>query len=364
MKSLLACLLIVLSLLSFPDFSRSQEPVIEVKDMAGRVVKAPLDPQRIVCLGPGTLRQIVYLQKQDKVVGIENFEKISAYGRPYLLANPQLAQLPTIAPGGPGNINNDPDLEATLKSRPQVIFISYMDPNKATALQDKIGIPVVVLSQGRFAGFDEKLYDSLKIASKVLKAEPRAEAIIKFIDDCREDLAKRSTNVEPAKGPTVYVGSVGFRGQQGIESTDADYTPFEWVKANNIVKTLNKKEHVFINKEQLLAWDPDIIFIDGSGLNPTMLDYQKNPDFYNSLKAVKESRDYLLFPFNFYIANVDTAIADAYAVGKLLYPDRFSDVDIRKNADRIYEFFVNKPIYHYMEKDFGPLGSPGVFKKN
>jgi iron complex transport system substrate-binding protein len=363
MRRVCAYVLIIASFFFTPDIAGSQTPQIEVKDMAGRMVTAPVNPQRIVCLGPGTLRQIVYLGQQSKVVGIENFEKNSPYGRPYLLANPQLCELPTIAPGGPGAINNDPDLEATLKVKPDVIFVSYMEPTKATTLQEKIGIPVVVLSQGRFAGFDEKLHDSLLLAAQILQAEERANAVIKFINDSKMDLEKRAGDVSAKPGPTVYVGGVGFRGQQGIESTDSDYTPFEWVKANNVVKNLNKKEHLFINKEQLLAWNPDMIFIDGSGLMPAMQDYQKNPDYYNSLKAVKDSRVFILFPFNFYVVNVDTAIADAYAVGKLLYPESFADIDITSNANRIYKFFVNKPVYEFMEKDFGALTGNGGFTK-
>ena len=45
---------------------------VSVTDMAGRRVSAPFDPDRIVCIGPGALRQIVYLQAEAKVVGVED----------------------------------------------------------------------------------------------------------------------------------------------------------------------------------------------------------------------------------------------------------------------------------------------------
>ncbi len=362
MRKPVASLFAFLSLFLFLIECESIGSPVEVKDMAGRLVKAPLNPQRIVCLGPGSLRQIVYLGRQDRLVGIEQFEKSSFLGRPYMLVNPQLAQLPVIAPGGGKNTNSEPDLEATLRVKPDVIFVSYMEAAKAESLQKKLGIPVIVMSQGRFAGFDDRIFDSLKIAAGVLQADERAEAIRKFVDDARNDLSARVGENSSKTGPSVYVGGVGFRGQQGIESSDADYTPLEWVKANQIVKSLGKAEHVFINKEQLLAWNPEVIFVDGSGLNPIMLDYQKNPDFYQSLKAVKESRAHILFPFVFYVANVDTALVDAYAAGKILYPERFADIDVKSKADAIYLFFLNKPAFDLMEKDFGYLGSNPAFK--
>ena len=38
------------------------------------------------------------------------------------------------------------------------------------------------------------------------------------------------------------------------------------------------------------------------------------------------------FGYNWYANNYDTVLADAYAIGKLLYPDRFADVDPERNA--------------------------------
>ena len=360
MGKLMATLFACASLFLFISHSESLGSQIEVQDMSGRLVQAPLNPKRIVCLGPGSLRQIVYLGRQDRLVGIEQFEKNSFLGRPYMLVNPHLAQLPVIAPGGGKNTNSEPDLEATLRVKPDVIFISYMEPAKAEALQKKLGIPVVVLSQGRFAGFDERIFDSLKIAARVLNVDERVQTIKKYMDDAKNDLSARVGD-NSIVGPSVYVGGVGFRGLQGIESSDADYTPLEWVKANQVVKSLGKSEHVFINKEQLLAWNPEVIFVDGSGLNPVMQDYQKNPDFYKSLRAIKESRAYFLFPFVFYVANIDTALVNSYVAGKILYPDRFADIDVKSKADEIYRFFLDKPAFDLMEKDFGFPGSNHVF---
>lgn len=42
-----------------------------------------------------------------------------------------------------------------------------------------------------------------------------------------------------------------------------------------------------IEREKLLDWNPDIIFIDEGNFDLVKQDYQKNTDFYKSLKAVK-----------------------------------------------------------------------------
>jgi iron complex transport system substrate-binding protein len=334
---------------------------ITVTDMGKRTVIVPLNPQRIVCLSPGTLRLIVYLGAAGRIVGVEDFEKTRPAARPYILANPELTKLPTVGPGGPGSINKEPDLEAVLKVRPDVIFISYMEPANADALQKKLGIPVVILTHGRFASVDELIYDSLRVAGKILKAEQKAEEVIEYVEDARKDLLSRTRAIPDDRKPTVYVGSVGYKGIQGIESTDASFTPLEWVGARNRAKRISSRDHLFIDKEKLLAWNPDIIFLDGGGLGLVKQDYEKKPEFYNGLKAFREKRVYIIYPFNYYVTNVSTAIADAYSVGKILYPDRFSDIDPKTKADEIYTFLYGRPLYQQMEKDFGLLGRVADF---
>lgn len=334
-----------------------------VMDMGKRTVEVPSNPQRIVCLSPGTLRLITYLGATNRVVGVEDFEKTRPSGRPYMLARPELAKLPTIGPGGPGSINREPDLEAILKVRPDVIFISYMEPDNAEALQRKLGIPVVILTHGRFASVDELMFESLRVAGKILQADQRADEVIEYIENARKDLHTRTQAVSDTDKPAVYVGAVGYKGVHGIESTDASYTPLDWVRARNLAKTIAPRSHLFVDKEKLLAWDPDIIFIDGGGLSLVKQDFEKRPEFYKGLKAFREQRVYVVFPFNYYVTNISTAIADAFVVGKILYPNEFADINPKIKADEIYTFLYGMPLYQRMEKDYGPLGRSEGFTK-
>ena len=123
---------------------------ITITDTLGRTVKVPVKVSRVVAVGPGALRILVYLNATDKVVGIEEIEKRYPYGRPYVLAHPELLKLPVIGPGGPGNL---PDMEALVKVHPQVIFWVFASKETADEVQEKTGIPVVVLSYGTLENF-------------------------------------------------------------------------------------------------------------------------------------------------------------------------------------------------------------------
>lgn len=329
-----------------------------VTDMAGRQVSAPFDPDRIVCIGPGALRLIVYLRAESKVVGVENMEKISADGRPYRIAHPELAKLPRCGPGGPAGINKKPDLEALLAVKPEVIFITYMDASLADEVQRTVDIPVVVLSYGALATFDEAVYDALRIAGRILNREKRADDVVTYIESLREDLRRRSEKYPEKSKPTVYVGGIGYRGAQGIESTEQRYVPFDWVGAVNVAERVEASigSHVAMDKETLLKLDPDVIFIDGGGMMLVQEDYRKKPEFYHALKAFSNRQVYSLLPFNWYTTNIGTALADAYAIGKILYGEQFADLDPQMKADEIYTFLVGRPVYESMQKMYGPIG--------
>jgi iron complex transport system substrate-binding protein len=109
---------------------------------------------------------------------------------------------------------------------------------------------------------------------------------------------------------------------------------------------------VTIDREKLISWNPDILFVDSGGYQLVMDDYKKNPSFYKSLSAVKNDQVYSLISYNWYWTNIETAVADAYYAGKVIYPDKFDDIDPIKKADEIYELMVGKPLYEEMAKDF------------
>lgn len=323
-----------------------------VTDLVGREVNLKTPAQRIVAVGPGSLRLVAYANGCDRVVGIEDMEKKVPTGRPYMFAYPELKSLPTIGQGG---IDTVPDEEALLSVKPDVIFIAYLvDRAKADNLQKKTGIPVVVLSYGPLATFkEEEIYQSLKLVGKVLGTQQRTEEVINYINNSHADLRERTKGIAKADKPRVYVGGLGVKGTQGIESTQAKYPPFENIGARNVVDETGKSGSLMIEREKLVNWDPDILFIDEGGYSKVLADAQKNPTFYQSLRAVKNGQVYGQIPYNFYTTNIDTALADAYYAGKVIFPEKFQDIDPLKKSEEIYTFLLGKPVYEQMAKDYG-----------
>ncbi|HHW57884.1 MAG TPA: iron ABC transporter substrate-binding protein [Clostridia bacterium] len=334
---------------------KETDKTITVTDLVGRQVEVKTPVHKVVAIGPGTLRLVTYIDGIGRVAGVENIDKILTNGRTYnMIFQEKLAQLPTIGQGGP---DSTPDAEKLVEVNPDVIFvISLLDKAKADNLQAKTGIPVIVLSYGKLGTFEEDVYTSLEIIGKIMGKENRAKEVVDYIKGVQKELQDRTKNIPEEKKPTVYIGALGFKGAYGIESTQGNYPPFMAVNAKNVADTLGQKGSVMIEKEKLLAWNPDIIFIDEGNFNLVKQDYQKNPIFYKNLKAVKNDNVYGILPYNQYNTNIDTALADSYWVGTVLYPEQFKDIDPVEKAKEIYtKFFreAGKGVYDKMKEVYG-----------
>jgi iron complex transport system substrate-binding protein len=338
-----------------------------VKDALNRKVKIPTDVRHIICSGSGSLRLISYMQANDLVVGVDEMEKKnnSFDARDYAIANPEYRKLPLI--GGMKGLDN-PELILNLNPQPDVIFkvysVSGFDP---VELQRKTGIPVIVLKYGDLGYHIEDFFNSLTIIGKALNRGKRADELISFVKLILKDLTKRTENIPDNKKSTCYVGGVAYNGPHGLCSTEPAYSPFKMLNVNNVAfddtKSISELAHASISREKLLDWDPEIIFIDLATMQTNDAGnalYEINVEpIYKELKAVKSGNIYGLLPYNYYSINFESVLANAYYIGKLLYPEEFRDISPAKKADVLYRSFVGKPIFSKLNKTFGNK----VFKK-
>jgi iron complex transport system substrate-binding protein len=347
--------------------SFAKESAKEIIDAWGRRVTIPSEVNHVICSGPGCLRYLVYLQGLELVVGVDDMEKSRPgfKARPYYLAHPELKNMPLF---GEFRGHDNPELIVSLDPRPDVIFKTYgemgYDPEE---LQAKTGIPVVVLNYGNLTYGRGYMYEALSIMGEVTGKTKRAQEVIEFFDRAIDDLDRRTADIPEAERPTCYVGGIAHKGPHGFPSTDAAYPPFSFVNARHVAGgkagtggTGTGLQQVTVSREKILEWDPEYIFIDlstlSAGKEAGALYQLKNEACYQVLSAVQEGKLYGVFPFNWYTTNYGSVLANAYFVGKVLYPERFEDVDPAKMADQIYEFLVGKPVFEEMNGLFENLG--------
>ncbi len=328
--------------------------------------------EHVICSGAGCLRLLTYLQAENMVVAVDDIESRRRRfdARPYSLANPQFRKLPIF---GQFRGHDNPELIMNLEPQPQVIFKTYgssmgYDP---VELQEKTGIPVVVLHYGNLGKLRPQLFASLRKMGQILGREKRAEDVIAFIEDTIQDLADRTSQVEQDKRPSVFVGGVAFKGPHGFQSTEPGYPPFTFINAENPAfdTGLSGKElsHSNVSVEMILEWNPDYLFLDLSTLQlgdkaGGLFELRTSPA-YQTLSAVQSGKVYGVLPYNWYTKNYGSILANAYFIGKLLYPEHFADIDPKAKADEIYTFLVGKPVFSKMNNMFGKMAYEKVAVK-
>jgi len=334
-----------------------------VTDAARRSVKLPGRIERVICSGAGCLRLLTYLRAQDLIVAVDDMEKRRPVfdARPYALANPQFRGYPLF---GEFRGYDNPELILALHPQPQAIFKTFStmghDPEK---LQKKTSIPVLVMEYGDLSSHRSAFYQTLRLMGKVVDKGKRAEEIISFFESNIKNLSDRTKNIP--ERTTCYVGGIAFKGPHGFQSTEPDYPPFLFIHVRNMAydPLLKGKGQSDIAKEKIIEWDPEILFLDLSTLQMGdkaggLFELRTDPA-YQALTAVKQGRVYGVLPYNWYGQNFGSILANAYSIGKLLYPHRFQDIDPEAKADEIYTFIVGKPVFGEMDRMFHGL----AFKK-
>ena len=323
-----------------------------ITDVLGRQVKVPEKVESVVCVGVGALRYTCYMDAADLVVGVEDYETKAGMSRLYNYVNfEKFKNLPVIG------TNGQPYAEEIIHVAPDVIVMSQYASVDADDLQKKTGTPVVVVP-GSDTVLDTASFETIRILGQLFGMESRATELTSYLQGIRQDLANRTKDIPDTEKPTVYIGCVSFKGHHGFEGTEAGYGPLALIGAKNLADTTGQNGAFNIDPEQVLSWNPDVIFLDFNGLALLNEDYEKNPEYYHALKAVQDGRVYSQISFRSSATNLETALADAYYAACVLYPEEFSDVDPVAKTQEIFEMLLGCNPYEALKEagyEFRPI---------
>jgi len=331
-----------------------------IKDALGHDMEWDGKIERVLCTGPGCLRLLTYLQAQDLITGVEDIEKrdIPIDPRPYFLANPSFRNMPQ---AGEFRGLTRPELVVSLEQVPQVIFKTFPEMGiPAARLQEATGIPVITLEYGNLINQKDRFYTSLRIMARVIGKEARAESVVSFIEENLADLAGRMKAFPESSRKTAYVGGIAYKGPHGLRSTEKGYPPFTFTGTKNVAfggeDLRGPSSQADVSREKILEWDPEVIFIDLSTLNApdgaSAIEELRNDPLWRGLRAVRSGKIYGLLPYNWYSQNFGNILADAYFIGKVLYPECFEDIDPEARADEIFTFLVGRGVFQEMKDSF------------
>ena len=257
----------------------------EITDMAGRKVTVPVaeDIESVFSTGP-VAAIFMYMVAPDKLLGW-NYE-LNDVEKSIILE--KYHDLPNFGMGDAINY------EAVIAANPTIALncgkINDAMVSDCDTLSKSLGIPVIAV--------DNELNNSaeaFRFLGELLGVEDHAEELAEYSEKIFTDIASLADIPEDEK-VSVYFGN----GEDSLETAPRGSQHAQILDAVNVTNVadleLGDGSRVQISAEQLLAWNPDVIVVNGepkadkSG-NSAAEDILSNPD-YASLKAVQDNKVY------------------------------------------------------------------------
>ncbi len=355
-KNLMLLPLVSLALLSSCNSASSGEEETYVIDSVARKVAVKKGTyKKIVCIGAGALRLYSYVGDVSLLAGVEDIDNESldsrpkmfdGVARPYFIAyQKEFAKLTSCGVGGPNA--QSAEAEKILSCSPDLILSEYEDADKANALQEMVGVPVLTLGYGSKGVFDDKVKDSLTLLGEVLGKEEKASKLISYIASEKEEISKRTENVKEEDKPSVYICGLGNWGTSNHLMTAQNYEPFNVAHIKNAVSDLKNDGIQKIDTEKFasVGAKADKIVIDASAIKNIKPLYEENKELFESTKAWQSGEVYLEMAYNAYYTNLEIALSNTWYCAKVAYPSLFDDIDMASKTNEITNAFLGKSLY-------------------
>ena len=298
---------------------------ITVTDLIGReITVTPGSYQRVVCIGAGALRLYSYIGDVSLLCGVED--------------------MPSCGVGGPNA--QSPEAEKILTCEPDIVISLYGDADKANALQEQLGVPVVTLMSGPDSVFDERFNESVRLLGAIFEESEKAETLIGFIAAERAEIEARTADIAEEDKPAVYICGLGNWGTTNHLMTAQDYVSFRVANVKNVVSDLGAPGAQPIEAEKFVALgeDMDAMIFDAAAVKNIKPLYAEDPTMFDTCRAWREGEAYLQLAYNAYYTNYEIALINTWFAAKTAYPDRFEDVDMTEVTNRVTTAFLGKPL--------------------
>jgi iron complex transport system substrate-binding protein len=177
-------------------------------------------------------------------------------------------------------------------------------------IQEKTGIPVVGIYTN--PNIASGCFESYRLAGKIIGKEERAEELIEFNEEKFAELAEVTSQIPDSEKPRVHLAFWG-----SITESPGSYYPVDLAGGINVISS---ESSVTVSKEQVIAWNPDFILIHAG---PSVIGWDPA-----------------------------TGLTEAFYMAKLFYPDKFEDLDVEKEGNRILaNFYGVDGLYTWMQEN-------------
>ena len=322
---LIASGVIWLYLDSSPAHSKND---IQVTDMLGRSVYIPAESNKVASISASTTVEL-FMLAPEKMIGWN--DKRTSEENTYMESN--YTNLPVIGGG-----KKDANYENIISMNPDIVLIGHGgSEDEVNQIQDKFGdIPTIDVEGDNNL---TNVTSSLTFLGKILGKKEKSEKLVNFYNDMMQEVNSTVSPIPDSEKKKVYYA----RDSTGLMTNPPGSTHTQLIEicgGKNVVEAPLTKGSVGVSMELLLQWNPDVIITSNEEF------YKKvySDSAWANIKAVQDKQVYLVptSPFNWFEdpPGANTIIGIPWTA-KVLYPDKFKDLDLKKITKEFYNEYYN-----------------------
>lgn len=305
-----------------------------ITQIDGTAIEVPLQSERLAAVYGPSYEALVVLGAEDKIVvradvQTDNFPWAS-------VVFSRIDSLPYLE-----NVHSSVNTEELLTYGPDLVF-TFSRPNELNQLE-KAGIAAV---PGLTGDNLDDVKNQLMVYAQALgdDAVARAQAYADYFDEKLAQITAVTDTIPESERPSVYYAGVDMLTTYGKYSDIPEL--IEAAGGRAVTKDLEAGNRTQINFEQLVAWNPDYIFIDHGGMNEgetveQILNDTYSDGRYSAITAVAQGQMVLTPSGVFYWDMGLQKILLLMYMAKTLHPDLFASLDMAEEIMGFYQTFFD-----------------------
>ena len=300
----------------------------------GSDIAFPENPERIAAVYGPSYELLTMLGAEDLIVVRADVQTDDFPWAEKVFS--RISEIPVL-----NTVHTSVNFEELMKYDPQIVY-TFPRENELNQLR-KAGVPALAGTSGETL---DDLKKQVRDYAETLggDAVERGEAYCDYFDYRLSDIKKRTSGISEEDRPRVYSAGVDVLTTYGRHSD-----MMEVIRAAGgtpVSESLNAGNRSQINYEQLMKWDPEVIFIDHGGMNDgsTVEELKKeimSDPAYSAVTAVKNGEIYLSPSGVFYWDMGIQKILLVMNMAKLLHPDLFEDLNMENEIMEFYKKFFD-----------------------
>lgn len=294
----------------------------------------PEDPQRLAAVYGPSYELLTMLGAEDKIVVRADVQTDDFPWAEEVFS--KIEQVPAL-----DNVHTSVNFEELMSYDPDVVY-TFPRENELRQLEKAKVAALPGETEETLEGVKEQVRSYADTLGE--EAQKKAEEYCAYFDEKLEWVRSRTDDIPEEDRPGVYYAGVDILTTYGKHSDIVEVIESAGGKA--VSAGLNAGNRTQIDYEQLMEWDPDVIFIDHGGMNDGKTAEElrrelENGAVYKSLKAVQNGKIYASPSGVFYWDMGIQKILLVMNMAKILHSDVFEDLDMAEEVMEFYDKFFD-----------------------